>query len=177
MIFRETELPGAYVIEAERIEDERGFFARLFDGDEFTERGLEKTFVQWSISYNEDAGTLRGMHFQSPPHDEVKLVRVTSGALYDVIVDLRPDSPAFKRWAAVELTAENRLTLYIPKGFAHGFQTLEDATEVFYAISAFYEPSAGGGVRWDDPSLGIEWPPSDRRIISEKDRSWPDFTS
>jgi dTDP-4-dehydrorhamnose 3,5-epimerase len=177
MIFRETELPGAYVIQPEPIEDERGFFARLFDEDEFNDRGLERTFVQWSISHNERAGTLRGMHFQTPPHDEVKLVRVTSGALYDVIVDLRPGSPAFKRWTALELTAQNRLALYIPKGFAHGFQTLEDATEVFYAISASYEPSASGGVRWDDPLLGIEWPPSDRRIISEKDRSWPDFTS
>jgi dTDP-4-dehydrorhamnose 3,5-epimerase len=177
MIFRETELPGAYVIEPEPIEDERGFFARIFDRDEFAARGLENAFVQWSISQNAGAGTLRGMHFQSPPHDEVKLVRVTAGALYDVIVDLRPGSPAFKRWIAVELTAENRLSLYIPKGVAHGFQTLEDATEVFYGISAFYEPSAAGGVRWDDPSFGIEWPPSDRRIISDKDRSWPDFTS
>jgi dTDP-4-dehydrorhamnose 3,5-epimerase len=177
MIFRETELPGAYVIEPEPIEDERGFFARILDREELAAHGLENAFVQWSISHNDLAGTLRGMHFQLPPHDEVKLVRVTSGALYDVIVDLRPDSPAFKRWTAVELTAKNRLALYIPKGFAHGFQTLEDATEVFYAISAFYEPSAAGGVRWDDPSLGIEWPPNDRRIISEKDRSWPDFTS
>ena len=176
MIFRATELPGAFVVEPEPIGDERGFFARVFDADEFAARGLDDRLAQSSLSYNERAGTLRGMHFQSAPHAETKLVRVTRGALYDVIVDLRPDSPTFKRWSAVELSAENRLALYIPEGLAHGFQTLQNGTEVFYAISRPYEPSAADGVRWDDPAFGIEWPPAEQRIMSEKDRSWPDFT-
>jgi dTDP-4-dehydrorhamnose 3,5-epimerase len=177
MIFHETELSGAYVIEPEPLEDERGFFARVFDADELAARGLETRFAQWSVSHNARAGTLRGLHFQSAPHEETKIVRVTAGALHDVIVDLRPDSPAFKRWVAVELSAENGHSLYIPKGFAHGFQTLAEATEVFYAISTPYEASAAAGVRWDDPAFAIEWPEAERRTISEKDRSWPDFTS
>ena len=176
MIFHATELPGAFVVEPEPIGDERGFFARVFDADEFAARGLDAALAQSSLSYNERAGTLRGMHFQSAPHAETKLVRVTRGALYDVIVDLRPDSPTFKRWTAVELSAENRLALYIPEGLAHGFQTLQDGTEVIYAISRPYEPSAADGVRWDDPAFRIEWPPAEHRIMSEKDRAWPDFT-
>jgi dTDP-4-dehydrorhamnose 3,5-epimerase len=177
MIFRETEIPGAYVIEPEPIPDERGSFARVFDADEFAARGLDNPGVQWSVSYNERAGTLRGMHFQSEPYAEAKLVRCTSGSLYDVIVDLRTASPTFKRWTAVELGAEGHLALYIPAGLAHGFQTLEDSTEIFYAISAPYEPSAAGGVRWDDPAFGIEWPESEHRTMSDKDKSWPDFTA
>lgn len=176
MIFRETLIPGAFVVGPEPTEDERGFFARVFDAEEFTERGLALGDAQWSISFNAAAGTLRGMHFQREPHAEDKLLRCTRGALYDVIVDLRPESETFKQWTAVELDAENRLALYIPKGLAHGFQTLEDETEVFYAISARYEPSAADGVRWDDPAFGIEWPPAEPRIMSDKDRSWPDFT-
>lgn len=176
MIFRELELPGAFVVEPEPAADERGLFARVFDTDEWAARGLETELPQWSVSFNERAGTLRGLHFQAEPHAETKLVRCTRGALYDVIVDLRPSSPAFTRWLSVELTAENRLALYIPKGLAHGFQTLEDATEVFYAISARYEPSAAGGVRWDDPAFGIDWPGAEHRLMSEKDRSWPDFS-
>jgi len=177
MIFRETEIGGAFVIAPEPIEDERGFFARVFDADEFAARGLDVRVAQSSISYNERAGTLRGMHFQREPHAETKLVRVTRGTVYDVIVDLRPDSPTFTRWTAVELTADNRLALYIPKGLAHGFQTLEENTEILYAISEFYEPSAAGGVRWDDPTFGIEWPAAVDRVMSDKDKSWPDFTS
>lgn len=177
MIFKELELPGAFAVEPEPVSDERGFFARTFDADEFAARGLEQSFVQWSVSFNERAGTLRGLHFQTERHAETKLARCTSGALYDVLVDLRPDSPTFKRWIAVELSAENRQSLYIPKGLAHGFQTLEGGTEISYAISPAYEPSASSGVRWDDPVFGIEWPPADERVISEKDRSWPDFRS
>jgi dTDP-4-dehydrorhamnose 3,5-epimerase len=177
VIFRETAIPGAYVVEPEPLSDERGFFARVFDSEEFAARGLDGTLIQWSLSYNAQAGTLRGMHFQAEPHAETKLVRCTSGSLYDVIVDLRPDSTAFKSWTAVELSAENRFALYIPKGLAHGFQTLEDGTEVQYGISEPYEPSAAGGVRWDDPAFGIDWPDTERRTMSDKDRSWPDFTS
>jgi dTDP-4-dehydrorhamnose 3,5-epimerase len=176
VIVRETRIPGVFVVEPELIADERGFFSRIFDVDEFSARGLETEFPQWSVSYNERPGTLRGMHFQREPHAEVKLVRCTRGSLYDVVVDLRPDSPTFRRWTAVDLSAENRLALYIPEGLAHGFQTLEPATEVTYAISERYEPSAAGGVRWDDPAFGIEWPKAERRVMSDKDRSWPDFT-
>jgi dTDP-4-dehydrorhamnose 3,5-epimerase len=175
VIFRELEIAGAFVVEPVPIEDDRGFFARAFDTDEFVTHGLITDFVQWSISVNARAGTLRGLHFQREPYEEAKLVRCTRGALYDVIVDLRPDSPTFRRWVAGEPTAENRLWLYIPKGLAHGFQTLEDDTEVFYAISEPYEQSAAAGVRWDDPAFGIEWPPTDERVMSDKDRSWPDF--
>jgi dTDP-4-dehydrorhamnose 3,5-epimerase len=176
VIVRETKIPGVFVVEPELIADERGFFSRIFDVDEFSARGLETEFPQWSVSYNERPGTLRGMHFQREPHAEAKLVRCTRGSLYDVVVDLRPDSPTFRRWTAVDLSAENRLALYIPEGLAHGFQTLEPATEVTYAISERYEPSAAGGVRWDDPAFGIEWPKAERRVMSDKDRSWPDFT-
>ncbi|HEX7254642.1 MAG TPA: dTDP-4-dehydrorhamnose 3,5-epimerase [Gaiellaceae bacterium] len=175
MILRETEIPGALVVEPEPVPDERGLFARIFDAGEFAARGLDDAFVQWSVSFNERAGTLRGLHFQREPHAETKLVRCTRGSLYDVVVDLRPDSTTFGRWTSVELSAKNRLALYIPKGLAHGFQTLEDGTEVVYAISEQYEPSAAAGVRWDDPALAIEWPPAERRIMSEKDASWPDF--
>jgi dTDP-4-dehydrorhamnose 3,5-epimerase len=177
MIFRETELGGAFVVAAEPVEDERGFFARVFDAKEFGARGLDARLAQSSISYNERAGTLRGLHYQREPHAEAKLVRVTQGGVYDVIVDLRRDSPTFKHWTAVELTAANRLALYIPEGLAHGFQTLEDGSEVLYAISEFYEPSAADGVRWDDPAFGVEWPEAVDRVISEKDKSWPDFRS
>ena len=176
MIFRETVIPGAFVVEPEPVTDERGFFARTFDAAEFQARGLNPALAQASISFNERKGTLRGMHFQRVPYAEAKLVRVTRGALYDVIVDLRPSSPGFTRWAAVELSAANRLALYIPENVAHGFQTLEDASEVHYAISEFYEPSAASGVRWNDPAFGIEWPVAGERVMSEKDMFWPDFT-
>ncbi len=176
MIFRETDIPGAFVVEPEPIPDDRGSFARIFDASDFAERDLDTEFDQWSVSYNERAGTLRGLHFQREPHAETKLVRCTRGALYDVIVDLRPGSRAFRRWTAVELSAENRLMLYIPKGLAHGFQTLVDETEVAYAISEPYVPESASGVRWDDPAFGIDWPEAKARVMSEKDMSWPDFT-
>ncbi len=175
MIFRELEIPGAFIVEPVAMEDDRGFFARVFDNDEFALHGLGTTFEQWSISVNARAGTLRGMHFQTDPHAEAKLVRCTRGALYDVLVDLRPGSPTFKRWVAGELTADNRLWLYIPEGLAHGYQTLQDDTEVFYAISETHAPEAASGVRWDDPAFAIDWPPADELVMSDKDRSWPDF--
>ena len=174
MVFRETALPGAYLIEPERLQDERGFFARVYCEREFEKRGLVSKFVQWSISRNPRKGTLRGMHYQVAPHEETKLIRCTAGAMYDVIIDLRKDSPTFRRWAATELSAENCLSLYVPAGFAHGFLTLHDATEVAYHISPFYQPEATRGVRWDDPAFRISWPGGEK-ILSERDRGYPDF--
>ena len=175
MIFTETELSGAYVIDLEPIEDPRGFFARAWSEQELAERGLETRVAQCNVSLNDRKGTVRGMHFQRPPHEEVKLVRCTRGALHDVIVDLRPDSPTLRHWIAVELSERNRRALYVPRGFAHGFQTLADDTEVFYMVSEPYAPESAGGVRWDDPAFGIVWPLGDPAEISEKDRSWPDY--
>ena len=174
MIFKETKLKGAYIIEIELIEDERGFFARSFCVKEFKEYGLNPNIAQCNISYNEKKGTLRGMHYQVAPHEEVKLVRCTMGAIYDVIIDLRPDSLTFKQWLAVELTQENRRLLYVPEGFAHGFQTLEDRTEVLYQISEFHHPEWARGVRWNDPTFGIFWPVN-VEIISVGDQQYPDF--
>jgi dTDP-4-dehydrorhamnose 3,5-epimerase len=176
MRFRELELPGAFLIALDRIEDERGFFARTFCRDEFAEHGLATEIVQANTAFNRRKGTLRGMHFQAAPHEEAKLVRCTRGAVYDVIVDLRRDSPTFTRWVSVELTVENDTMLYVPEGFAHGYQTLEDETETSYLMSQRYEPSAGRGVRWDDPAFGIEWPDEGDRTINERDRTWPDFS-
>ncbi len=172
MRFIPTELKDAYIIEPEPREDNRGFFARVWAQDEFAAHGLVDRVVQMNLSYNRVAGTLRGMHFQHAPYAETKLVRCIRGAIYDVIIDLRPDSPTFKRWIGVRLTAANRLALYVPEGFAHGFQTLEDETEVFYQVSQFYTPSAEGGVRYDDPAFGIEWPLPVTEM-SEKDKRWP----
>ncbi|MEM1169653.1 MAG: dTDP-4-dehydrorhamnose 3,5-epimerase [Cyanobacteria bacterium P01_H01_bin.35] len=172
MKFTETKLKGAYFIEPELIQDERGFFARSWCQKEFTEQGLNPNLVQCNISFNSQKGTLRGMHYQAQPHPEVKLVRCTIGAIYDVIVDIRPESPTFKQWVAVELTSENRKMLYIPEGMAHGFQTLVDHTEVFYQMSEFYHPDCAKGLRWDDPEFNIEWLIKQDLIISEKDRSF-----
>jgi len=174
VIFSETTLEGAWIIDPERAEDERGFFARSWCQREFAARGLSPNVVQCNISFNRKRGTLRGMHYQAKPYEEVKLVRCTMGALYDVIIDLRVTSPTFRHWVAVELTASNRRMLYIPGGFAHGFQTLEANTEVFYQMSEFYSPDLTRGVRWDDPAFGIQWPPGER-IISERDRNYSDF--
>ena len=173
MIFTETKLKGAYIIEPERLEDERGFFARTFCQEEFAAHGLRTRFVQCSISFNKKKGTLRGMHYQVASHEEAKLVRCTMGAIYDVIIDLRPGSPTFTQWVAVELTAQNRKMLYVPEGLAHGFQTLEDDTEVFYQMSEFYYPESARGVRWDAPAFGIEWPLAEEPVLSEKDRRYP----
>lgn len=175
--FTETIVQGAYIVDIEPIEDERGFFARAWCQDEFGERGLCSTFVQCNISWNTKQGTLRGMHYQAEPYQETKLVRCTRGAIYDVVVDLRPDMSTFKKWAAVELSADNRRMLYVPEGVAHGFQTLTDDTEVFYLMSVFFHPECSRGVRWDDPAFGIRWPGHDDRIISSKDKSYPDHHS
>lgn len=175
MIFTETKLKGAYVIEPERLEDERGFFARTFSREEFEAHGLNPNLVQHSISFNKKEGTLRGMHYQVKPYEEAKLVRCTMGSIYDVILDLRPDSPTFKKWMAVELTANNRRMLFIPEGLSHGFQTLDDNTEVFYQMTRAYHPESARGVRWNDPRFGIQWPEVQDRIISEKDLNHADF--
>lgn len=174
MIFTETKLKGSYVIEPEMQEDERGFFARTFCQEEFRARGLNPRVVQCSVSFNKKEGTLRGMHFQVAPYAEAKWVRCARGAIYDVIIDLRVDSPTFKQWVALELTADNRRMLYVAEGFVHGFQTLEDNTEVFYQTSEFYHPECARGVRWNDPTFGIQWP-LETRTISPRDQGYPDF--
>ena len=176
MIVAETALPGVYTLEIEPHADERGFFARVWDGEVLAAHGLDARVSQSSIAFNRRAGTLRGLHFQRPPHAETKLVRCTRGAVYDVVVDIRPDSDAYLSWLGVKLTEENRRTLYVPEGFAHGYQTLEDETETSYLMSQRYEPSAGRGVRWDDPAFGIEWPDEGDRTMNERDRTWPDFS-
>lgn len=174
MIFRETDLPGAFEIEMERHEDERGFFARSWCRREFEARGLNPRLAQCNISFNDRKGTLRGMHFQVRPFEETKLVRCTRGSLYDVIVDLRPDSPSYRKYAGVVLTPESGKMLYVPEGFAHGFLTLEDRAEVFYQISEFYAPDHARGFRWNDPAFAIVWP-AEVKVISDRDRSYPDF--
>jgi len=174
MIFRETKLRGAFIIEPQRLEDERGFFARTWCAREFEEHGLSTRLAQCSIAFNKQAGTLRGMHYQAAPHLEAKLVRCTAGAIYDVLIDLRPDSPTFKQHLPVVLTAENRKMIYVPEDFAHGLLTLEDDTEVLYQISEFYAPEYARGVRYNDPAFAIEWP-IEVRVISERDRNYPDF--
>ena len=171
MIFWETLLKGAYIVELEKHKDERGFFARSWCEKEFSSKGLETKLVQCNVSFNKRKGTLRGLHYQVPPHAETKLVRCTRGALYDVIVDLRSGSPTFLKWFGVELTAENYRMLYIPQRFAHGFQTLKDGTEIFYQMSEFYAPEAARGLRWDDPRLEIAWPVAER-TISKKDTEY-----
>jgi dTDP-4-dehydrorhamnose 3,5-epimerase len=168
-------IEGAFVIDPEPVTDERGFFARTWCRREWQQRGLNGELAQCSISFNAKRGTLRGMHYQASPHAEAKLVRCTRGRIYDVIVDLRPGSPTFRQWAAAELGADDRRMLYVPEGCAHGFQTLTDATEVFYQISAFHAPDSQRGVRWDDPAFGIEWPDAPSRAISSRDRAFPDF--
>ena len=172
MKFMETSLKGAFIIDPEPIHDERGMFARTWCQEEFEAQGLKVTWVQNNVSLNYKRGTIRGMHYQTPPNEEVKLVRCIKGSIYDVIVDLRPDSPTFCQHAAVILSAENRRALYIPHGFAHGFQTLWDDSELFYHMSSFYEPSSARGFRWDDPMISIKWP-EPLTVISDKDRSWP----
>ncbi|RMF91732.1 MAG: dTDP-4-dehydrorhamnose 3,5-epimerase [Nitrospinota bacterium] len=175
MIFTETRLPGAYIITLEKREDERGFFARTWCQQEFAAHGLNPRVVQCNLSFNKQKGTLRGMHYQIAPYAESKLVRCTRGAIYDVIIDLRPDSPTHRQWIGVRLCADDYTMLYVPEHFAHGFQTLEDSSEVTYQVSQFYTPTAERGVRYDDPAFGIEWPLA-VQTISEKDKHWPDYT-
>jgi dTDP-4-dehydrorhamnose 3,5-epimerase len=174
MIFRDAAVAGAYTVEPELVEDERGFFARIAGAHDFAEHGLEASVAETSISYNRRRWTLRGLHYQLPPHEETKLIRCTRGAVYDVIVDLRRDSPTFLGWEAVELSAENRLGLYVPRGCAHGYLTLEDESELLYQISEPYAPGYAAGVRWDDPLFEIQWPATPR-VVSVRDASYPDF--
>jgi dTDP-4-dehydrorhamnose 3,5-epimerase len=174
VLFTETALKGAYILDPEKLEDERGFFARAFCEREFTEQGLAVNWVQSSISFNHTQGTLRGMHYQEAPYEETKLVRCTMGGIVDVILDLRRDSPTFRQWVGVELTAANRRMVYVPQGVAHGFQTLTDNTEVFYEISEYYHPESARGVCWNDPAFRMEWP-APASVISKKDRSYLPF--
>ena len=176
MIFSETALAGAWIVEPERLEDERGFFARSWCRREFEARGLNPDVAQCNVSFNKRRGTLRGLHYQAEPYREAKLIRCTRGAVHDVILDLRPGSTTFLRHVAVILDAESRRMLYVPEGLAHGFQTLEDDTEVFYQMSAFYSPDHARGVRWNDPAFGIRWPDDDP-TISSRDRGYPDFSA
>jgi dTDP-4-dehydrorhamnose 3,5-epimerase len=174
MIYLETKLPGAYEIRLAPINEERGFFARSWCQKEFESHGLNPRLVQCNVSVTLRKGTLRGMHFQAAPSAEAKLVRCTRGAIYDVVLDLRPQSPAFKNWITVVLTAEKRNMIYVPEGCGHGFLTLEDDVEVFYQMSEFYNAEAARGVRWDDPAFQITWP-AKVEVISERDRTYPDF--
>jgi len=175
IIFTETKLKGAFIVDPQKFEDARGFLSRSFSAKEFEERGLNPRIAECNISFSKKRYTIRGMHFQKPPYEQAKLVRCTKGSVYDVIIDLRPQSPTFKQWIGEELTAENRRMLYVPEGFAHGFQTLEDDTEVFYQISNIYNPGSEGGVRWNDPVFGIEWRATDGVTINERDQNYPDF--
>jgi len=174
MIFTETSLAGAYLIDIERFEDERGFFALSWSQRQFAEHGLESRLVECNISFNKKKGTLRGMHYQAEPHGQDKVVRCTRGAIFDVIIDLRPESSTFKQWVGMELSAQNHLMLYVPREFAHGFQTLRDNSEVLYQMSSHYAPESSRGVRWNDPAFGIDWPPAER-IIIDRDREYADF--
>jgi dTDP-4-dehydrorhamnose 3,5-epimerase len=175
MIFTPTRLTDAVIIDVERREDERGFLARVFCESEFARHGLATRFVQGSTIYTSSRGTLRGLHYQEAPHQEVKLVRCTSGAAQVVIVDLRRGSSTYRQWIGVELNPANGRLLYVPEGFAQGYQTLSDATEIIYQMSHEYVPSAAHGVRWDDPAFGIEWPDTEQRVLSERDQAWPDY--
>ena len=172
MIFTETKLQGAFIVDVEHLEDERGFFARSWCMNEFEQHGLIPRIVQCNISFNKKRGTLRGMHYQAAPFEEAKLVRCTIGAIYDVIIDLRPNSDTFKQWLSVELTAKNHRALYIPENFAHGFQTLVENTEVLYQMSEFYHPECACGLRWNDPMFGVAWP-INALVISENDKKYP----
>ena len=176
MKFHETKLKGAFIIEPELQVDDRGFFARTWCQNEFTAHGLNPHFVQGNMSLGQRKGTLRGLHYQMAPHAEIKLVRCTRGEVYDVIVDLRPDSSTYTQWIGEVLSSINYRMLYVPEGFAHGFQTLEDNSEVAYQVSEFFKPNFEKGIRWNDPAFAISWPIADGPIISQKDKSWPDYT-
>jgi dTDP-4-dehydrorhamnose 3,5-epimerase len=174
MKFIKTDVDGCFVIEPDRFDDDRGYFSRIWDAKELATHGLSTTFAQFNLAYNHKAATLRGMHFQSVPHEEVKLVRCTRGAIFDAIIDLRPPSRTYMKWAGVELTADNYRTFYVPEGCAHGYITLVDATEVAYQVSAAYAPAAANGVRWNDPVFGIKWPVTPK-VINDRDAKYPDF--
>jgi len=175
MTFTELAIPGVWQVDADVFSDNRGAFIRAWMPDEFAARGLETTIAQCSMATNNRRGTIRGLHYQSAPVEEVKVVRVVKGAIFDVAVDLRPDSPTFRRWVGVELSAENRRLLYLPKGMAHGYQTLTDDAEILYFVSAPYSPPHQQGVRWDDPAFAIAWPLGAPTLIHERDATYPDF--
>lgn len=174
MKFIKTPIEKVYLLEIEKIEDERGFFARSWCREEFEDMGLNGNLAQCSISFNKEKGTLRGMHYQAPPYEEAKIIRCTMGAIYDVIIDVRPSSPTFKKWYGVELSASNRNMLYAPEGVAHGYITLEDNSEIFYQISELYHPECAKGVRWDDPAFGVKWP-AKPSVIADRDVNYKDL--
>ncbi|MDQ6603606.1 MAG: dTDP-4-dehydrorhamnose 3,5-epimerase [Chloroflexota bacterium] len=176
MQFTETRITGAYIIDTDRLADERGFFALTWARDEFVAHGLNPNLAQCNLSYNHRSGTVRGMHWQAPPYAETKLVRCIRGGIYDVVADIRTDSPTYLQWVGIELTAENRRALYIPEGCAHGFQTVEDASEVLYMITENYTPAAANGMRWNDPKIAVTWPHA-VTVISERDARYPDFAA
>jgi dTDP-4-dehydrorhamnose 3,5-epimerase len=175
MIATETKLSGVYVIEPERFEDERGFLARAWSTAELSALGVAGQFIEANVSYNHNGGTLRGLHWQAAPHGQAKLVACTRGSIFDVGVDLRPDSATYRQWMGIELSSANRLMLYLPDGFAHGYLTLEDDSEVLYLVTSGYALASGRGARWNDPAFGIEWPDVGQLIINERDRNYPDF--
>ena len=175
MIFVKTKFADAFVVELEKHEDERGFFARAWCDCEFAAHNLNAQWVQANLAYSKAKGTLRGLHYQVAPYQEAKLMRCIRGAIYDVILDVRPESPTFKQWLGVVLTADNHKALYVPQGFAHGYQTLTDDSEVFYPVSQFYTPGSERGIRWNDPTFAIQWPLTEGLVISEKDQNWPDY--
>ena len=177
MIFTPAGIDGVFIIELKKIEDERGSFARTFCKAEFEDHGLTSVFVQGNTAVSRRKGTLRGVHYQKEPYAEAKLVRCIRGGAFDVAIDLRPESQTYCQWFGVELTADNNRLLYIPEGFAHGYQALADNTELFYLVSQFYTPQAEQGVRWNDSRFNVTWPITDAIVLSDKDRSWPDFTA
>jgi len=176
MEFSETKLKGGFLVGLSKRSDQRGFFARAWCKDEFAAHGLNPNMVQLNTAHSHEKGTLRGMHFQAEPHAEAKFVRCTRGALFDVMIDLRPDSPTHRQWFGAELTADNGLMMYVPEGFAHGYQTLSDDTEMYYLTSAVYAATSAGGVRYDDPAFGIQWP-LPVSVISDADAKWPDYAA
>ena len=176
MIFRESKLKGAFTIELQKMEDHRGFFARMWCSKEFKAQGLRANFVQINLSFNKYRGTIRGLHYQTAPNVEAKLFRCTRGAIYNVIIDLRPESPTFLQWDGFKLSAENHKMLYVPENFANGYQALSDNTEVFYLVSQFYSPDSEKGIRYNDPAFTIEWPEKVDLVVSDKDSNWPDYS-
>jgi dTDP-4-dehydrorhamnose 3,5-epimerase len=175
MVFKEIRLKGAFIIELEKIKDDRGFFSRAWCQEEFHAHGLDSNIAQCNLSFNAARGTLRGLHYQIAPYEETKVIRCTRGKIFDVIIDLRPKSPTYLQWTGIELSLENRKMVYVPENFAHGYLTLADNTEVFYQVSQFYSPGSESGIRWNDPSINIKWPEIPNLIISEKDKNWPYF--
>jgi len=175
MIFTPTNIDDAYLVEVEKIEDERGFFGRAFCANVFRDQGIPFSVAQVNIGYSRKKGTLRGLHYQVPPHEEAKLVRCIRGAVFDVIIDLRITSPSYGQWFGTELTADTPRLFHVPKGSAHGYLSLTDSAEIMYLVSEFYTPGAEHGIRWDDPAFNIQWPLTNALIVSEKDRAWPDY--